>query len=94
MDTPDFYASLSPLESSYWQKLDALFKRVSARQPEKGIATLILRARAMAESESIPLAEALEAVLTGAVTRTERRIALLGHCSVPGYADLPGPPPA
>ena len=82
MDVQNFYASLTPLEKNYWEQLDILFQRVSAQKPEKGIQTLIIRARALAAAQNMPLSAALEETLKGATQRTERRIALLGHCAL------------
>ncbi|WP_373531767.1 hypothetical protein [Vampirovibrio sp.] len=82
MDSSSFYASLTDLESRYWDQFKALFQRVSAQKPEKGIQTLIIRARAMAAAQNIELAVALEETLAAATQRTERRIALLNACPV------------
>lgn len=71
---------LSPLEVMYREKLLVLFERVDSRQPEKGIWTLICRARQKACQEGISLKDALEAVYRGAVERTERRLQLLSAC--------------
>ncbi|WP_303674171.1 hypothetical protein [Vampirovibrio chlorellavorus] len=82
MDISGFYTTLSPLEKAYWAQLEALFKRVDARKPEKGIIALIFRARALADQQNIPLEQALADTLEGATQRTERRIALLQQCAM------------
>lgn len=82
MELKAFYQSLNPLEKIYWKKFDILFKKVSAQKPEKGIYTLIERARKIAKTEHIPLKLALEKMLEGATERTERRIALLNQCDL------------
>ncbi len=75
-----FYQSLSPLEQSAWHRLYAVFQCVQPQKPEKGIKTLILRARDMASQQNIALAIALESILAGATERTERRVQLLKQC--------------
>ncbi len=80
MDVSGIYETLSPLEKVYWAQLEALFRRVEARRPEKGIVALIFRARALVAHQNIPLEQALADTLEGATQRTERRIALLKQC--------------
>jgi hypothetical protein len=77
----DFYATLSPLEKTYWHKLDEVFAQVSPQKPEKGLRTIIQRAR----KEVLKTGEDLELVLEqhfqSVKERTERRIALINECS-------------
>ena len=73
---------LTPLEQVYAEKLCVLFARVDARHPEKGIETLLQRARSLSRQKSLPIGQALDEVYQGAVERTERRLLLLGQCSL------------
>jgi hypothetical protein len=86
MDTDEyaeFYLSLSTLEQSYWQRLQTLFQLVQPQKPEKGIKTLILRAREQAASQNSTLEIALEQIFEGAAQRTQNRVKLLQQCSLP-----------
>lgn len=77
-----FYQSLSPIEKEYWHKLDTVFQQVNPQKPAQGIEALLKRAKAAATQENIPLAQALEEMLKGAMERTERRLRLLGQCNL------------
>ena len=77
-----FYQSLSPIEQAAWHRLDELFQLVQPQKPEKGIKTLIIRARAQAAAQNIPLETALQQMITGASERTHKRLALLQTCSL------------
>ena len=77
----------SPLEQAYREKLLELFKRVDPKKPEKGVRTLIQRARAKAANEGIAPERALEEIYRDAETRTLRRLELLSSCP------LQKPPP-
>lgn len=81
-DAHHFYLSLSLLEQKYWHRLHELFMLVQPQKPEKGIKTLLLRARALSEGQGIPLADALQAIYTGAEKRTHQRLALLQQCKL------------
>ena len=75
---------LSNLEKRFAEKLHTVFAQVYPQKPEKGIATLLKRARAEASKTSQPLEEILETLYQGAVERTERRIKLLSQCNISG----------
>jgi hypothetical protein len=68
------------LEQRYCERFLALFARVEAQQPEKGIRTLIARARTLALESGQSLEVALELVYQEALERTERRLALISQC--------------
>jgi lysine/ornithine N-monooxygenase len=70
------------LEAQFVPKFLALFAQVSARQPEKGVKALILRARRQARQTGLPLETVLDQVYQDAVERTERRIQLLQRCEL------------
>lgn len=82
-----FYDSLSEVERDYWHQLAELFQLVTPQKPEKGIETLILRARKASAQKQTPLAHELEVVFQGAKERTLRRVELLNACSLPQYFD-------
>jgi hypothetical protein len=81
----EFYQSLNTLEKEAWHHLAELFQQVSPQKPEKGIRTLILRARDDAEKQGLPLEEALKRMLAGATERTLRRAALLSQCGLSAH---------
>ncbi|HEY8269719.1 MAG TPA: hypothetical protein VIG33_02440 [Pseudobdellovibrionaceae bacterium] len=87
MSQASFYDSLSSLEKTYWHKLSEVFQLVAAQKPEKGIETLLLRARKAAEQNGTTLAQELETVFQGAQERTLRRMELLGACQLPKPSD-------
>ena len=70
------------LEMAFVKRFLALFARVDAQRPHKGIRTLIVRARQKAEQANMPLQAALEEVYEGALMRTERRIQLIQQCTL------------
>lgn len=72
--------NLDPLEAEYRDKLLALFQRVQPRVPDKGIRTLLARARKRMADEGLPQALVLEEMYRGALERTERRVRLLERC--------------
>jgi hypothetical protein len=74
-----FWESLLPVEKNYWEQWMELFSRVHPQKPEKGIQTLILRARVLSQAQNIPLEEALSITYLGSKERTERRLMLLGN---------------
>ena len=78
----DFYDTLSPLEQAYWRRLAEVFALVNPQQPEKGLITIIQRARNEAQNTEEPLEQILERHYQGAKERTERRVALLNHCHI------------
>jgi len=63
--TMNFYDTLSPLEKTYWHQLAEVFALVNPRQPEKGLITMIQRARDEAEQKSENPAVILERYLKG-----------------------------
>ncbi len=76
---------LSPLSSdevAFCQRLLPLFALVSSQKPEKGMRTLILRARARVDEEQLTLQETLDLEYEGAKARTEARLRLLGNCTI------------
>jgi len=77
----DLYDTLSPLEQTYWHRLAEVFALVNPQQPEKGLITLIQRAREEAQSSGENLEDVLERHYQGAKERTERRVATLNQCS-------------
>ena len=77
-----FYSSLDALEQAYWHRFHELFQLVQPQKPEKGIKTLIVRARAMASTQNISLETALQQTLAGATERTHNRLALLQQCAL------------
>jgi hypothetical protein len=81
-DQDNFYNSLHPLERETWHQLYEVFQLVQPRKPEKGIRCLILRARALADTQALPLETALAQILASASERTYRRIELLNRCSL------------
>lgn len=81
-ETLHFYQSLNALEKEYWHRLYEIFQRVNPQKPEKGIRTLITRARQSALLNQVPLDIALQDVLQGAIERTNRRVELLNRCSL------------
>lgn len=70
-------SDLTPLEAIYQEKLRILFERVDAQKPEKGISTLLQRAREKMIQTKISHEQALVEIYEAAVERTERRIALI-----------------
>lgn len=79
----EFYLSLNALEQAYWHHLHEVFQLVQPKKPEKGIKTLILRAREQALSQNTPLEAALQQILEGATQRTHNRLKLLQQCQLP-----------
>ena len=68
---------------TFEQRCIALFALVQAEKPEKGIATLIARAKAkMTESPELTLEQALEIEYQEAKRLTENRLNLLGQCKL------------
>lgn len=78
-----FYDELSSIEKTYWHQLSDLFELVSPQKPEKGIKTLILRARSAARHPGSNLETELEKIFQGARNRTLKRVALLSACQIP-----------
>ena len=76
----DFYNTLSLLEQTYWHRLSEVFALVDPQQPEKGLITVIQRARNEAQNTGEDLEQVLERHYQGAKERTERRAALLKQC--------------
>jgi hypothetical protein len=81
-DQDNFYHSLHPLERETWHQLHELFQLVQPRKPEKGIRSLILRARALADTQALPLEIALAQTLASASERTHKRVELLNQCAL------------
>ncbi len=81
-----FHHGLSALEADYWQRFLALFLRVDPAKPEKGCVAMIQRARAMAVKENIAIEAILARLYAEAECRTERRLALTTHCTLPPQA--------
>jgi len=77
-----FYNSLSQIEQEYWHQLADLFQLVNPQKPEKGIQSLILRARKSSGDNQSSLEQELDAVFQGAKERTLRRVALLNTCQL------------
>ena len=77
-----FYNSLSQIEQEYWHQLADLFQLVNPQKPEKGIQSLILRARKSSRDNQSSLEQELGAVFQGAKERTLRRVALLNACQL------------
>ena len=73
---------VTPEEQAFCERLFLLFARVSPQKPEKGVRTLLKRARLLAATEGIPLSQALDTIYQGAEERTERRVALLSTCKL------------
>lgn len=73
-------SDLTPLEEAYRQKLLSLFALVDPQKPEKGVRTLLKRARHRADAEGISYEQALADMYAGAEERTHRRVALLKAC--------------
>ena len=80
MLSPNFYETLTPVEQAYWHRFAELFQLVAAQKPEKGIETLIRRARNAATEKGHGLSEELESTFQAAQARTLRRIELLNRC--------------
>lgn len=78
---------LTALEQDYWARFIALFARVDAKKPEKGIQALFARARQQALQQAKPLEVALQAEFEAATERTERRVSLLSQCQIPQARD-------
>ena len=57
----------------------ALFNLVDAKQPEKGVNSLLARARQL----PMPYEEALQHIVAGAHQRTHARLQLLNQCNKP-----------
>lgn len=76
------YEQLNNVEQQYWDKWMQLFLKVDPKHPEKGIVTMIKRARAYAEKEKISLEQSLSKFYKESEERTERRMYLLSLCSV------------
>lgn len=74
---------MTPLEQVYAQKLTDVFALVAAQHPQKGIETLLNRARLASKQNQTPLEVELEAVYQGALARTQARLALLNACPKP-----------
>jgi hypothetical protein len=83
MTQTSFYEALLPIEKTYWHKLADLFQLVAPQKPERGIETLILRARKASKHHGSDLEWELETVFQGAQERTRQRVALLGSCQLP-----------
>ncbi len=77
----DFYDTLSPLEQAYWHRLSEVFALVNPQQPEKGLITIIQRARDEAKNTEEALEHVLERHYQGAKERTKRRVYRLNQCS-------------
>ncbi len=87
IEQPDFenLTGLSPLsseEEAFCERLVPLFALVSSQMPEKGMRTLIMRARARVDQEQLSIQESLDLEYEGAKARTEARLRLLGNCSL------------
>lgn len=83
-DSP-YYQSLSPLEKTYYNYFWSLFLRVDAAQPEKGIRSLLKRARLKADKDNREqdLQTYLALELSDATERTEKRLALINNNPCP-----------
>jgi hypothetical protein len=87
MSTNDFreFSDLSQdteLVRAFDARCRELFAMVEARHPERGIATLVGRARTLAQSESIPFSVALDTIYAAAEVRTHARLRLM-QCRLP-----------
>lgn len=70
------------IEAHYRQLFLALFARVQAKHPERGIATLFSRAKKQVEKTGCPYGDALETEYQAAKIRTEKRLALTQQCDI------------
>lgn len=70
------------LNEVYAGKLAEVFSWVDARLPEKGIETILSRARREADEKNLPYAHMLEQHYQGVLERTQRRLRLIAQCSV------------
>ncbi len=72
----------NPVEAHYRQQFLALFARVQAKYPERGIAALFKRAAQQVVRTGCSQKAALEAEYQAAKIRTEKRLTLTKQCGV------------
>ena len=73
--------NLTPAEEQFWTQCLDLFALVNASYPERGIRSLMQRAKKQT-GPNLPYNEALEQEYQAAKVRTEARLKLLGQCSI------------
>lgn len=75
--------ALTIVEQAFWVQCIGLFELVQAKQPERGVWALILKARRKTESTPGLLYErALEQEFEAAKVRTYNRLKLLQECAL------------